>query len=83
MADPKETAGKLVNGTFEVLEGDNAFKAQVAAGIVDELFGSDTHALVRTIPGIPESLFETISDGLVAALEGAVLKRLNGEAPPA
>ena len=80
MAPPEETAAKLVDGTFEVLEGSAEYKAKVAAQIVDQMIGSDPHALVRTIPGIPEPLFETISDGLVGALEAAVLKRLT--APP-
>lgn len=76
MATPQETAQKLTEGTFEVLQSSNAYKAQVASQIVDQLIGSDPHALVRTIPGIPESLFETISDGLVGALEAAVLRKL-------
>lgn len=80
MPDPKVTAEKLVTGTFEMLEGDDIFKAKVASQIVDQLIGSDPHALVRTIPGIPESLFETISDGLVSALEVAILRRLTS--PP-
>ena len=78
MATPQETAAKLVDGTFEVLQGDHAYKAKVAAQIVDQMIGSDAHALVRSIAGVPESLVETFSDGLVGALEAAVLKKLTG-----
>jgi len=77
MATPKDTATKLVDGTFETLAGDNAYKASVAANIVDQLIGSDPHALLASIPGIPVELFEVISDGLIGALEAAVLRRLN------
>jgi len=77
MSTPQETAAKLVEGTFEVLGGDAAYKAKVAAEIVDQMIGSDPHALVRSIAGMPESLVETVSDGLVDALEAAVLKKLS------
>ena len=78
MATAEETATKLVDGTFEVLMGDHAYKAKVAASIVDQMIGSDPHALVSSIPGIPPSMFEALSDGLIGALEGAVLKKLTG-----
>lgn len=76
MPDPAVTAEKLVSGTFEMLEGDAAYKAKVVAQIVDQMIGSDPHALVTSIPGIPTALVETISDGLVSALEAAILKKL-------
>jgi hypothetical protein len=80
MPDPKVTAEKLVSGTFEVLEGDAAYKAKVAAQIVDQLIGSDPNALVRSISGMPEEMVELVSDGIVQALENAVLKRLTAPA---
>lgn len=78
MSDPKLTAEKLVTGVFDVLEGDNVFKAEVAGEVVDQLIGSDPHALVRSISGVPESMVEMISDGLVNALKAQVLKRISG-----
>lgn len=76
MATPAETAAMLVEGTFAVLQGDTAYKAQVVAQIVDQMIGSDPRALVRSIAGVPEVLVEAISDGLVMALEAAIMKRL-------
>ena len=78
MATPKETAAKLLDGTFEFIENDTPYKAKVAAQLVDQLIGNDPHALVRSIAGIPEDLVEVISDGIVNALEQAVLVRLGG-----
>ena len=83
MPEAAETARKLVDGTFEVLEGDNAFKAKVAAQIVDQMIGSDPHALVKSIAGVPEALVEPISDALVAALETKVLEKISGGGDPA
>jgi len=83
MATPEETAEKLVGAVFEVLEGDNAYKAKTAAAVVDQLIGSDPHALVSSIAGMPPALVETISDGIVQALEAAILKRLEAPVPPA
>jgi len=82
MATPQETAQKLVDGTFEVLTSDNTYKAEVAASIADQLIGSDPHALVSTVPGIPASLVETISDGLIEVVKAAILKKLNAASPP-
>jgi len=81
MADPNVTAQNLINGLFDVLQGDNAFKAKTMASIIDQLIGSDTNAVVKHIPGIPESIFETISDGLIGALENAILTKLQQPQP--
>ena len=81
---PDETAAALVGGLFDILEGDNAYKAKVVAGVVDQLIGSDPHALVSSIAGMPAQLVETVSDGIIDALEAAVLKKLDAAAlPPA
>ena len=83
MATPDETAAKLVAAVFEVLEGDNEYKAKVVAGIVDQMIGSDPHALVSSIAGMPPALVETVSDGIIQALEAAILKRLEPPVTPA
>ncbi len=82
MPNPDETAAKLVSGVFEVLEGDSAYKAKVIAGCIDQLIGSDPHALVSSIAGMPAQLVETVSDGIIDALEAAVLKRLEAPLDP-
>jgi len=80
MATAEETAVKLVEATFDTLQGGKDYQADVAAAIVDQLFGSDPHALVRGIAGIPESMVEMITDGLIKALRDAVKKRI-GDTP--
>lgn len=74
--DPKAAAKNLVETLAIVLSSDNAFKAETAAAIVDELLGTDPHAFLRQVKGIPPELFEMISDGIVQAIKAEAIKRL-------
>ena len=74
--DPKEAAAQLVNALAFTLAADTAYKAEVAAAIVDEMLGTNPHAIVSQIRGIPPELFELISDGLVQAIKAEAIKRL-------
>ena len=73
---PEQTSADLVAGVFAVIEGDAAYKAKVLRGVIDNLVGNDPNAIVRKISGLPESLVETVTDGLLDAIEGAVVEKL-------
>jgi len=74
---PDETAAKLVEAAFELIAGDNAYKARVVAQVLDNLIGNDPHAVVASIKGLPAEMVELMSDALIDAIEKGVLAKLN------
>lgn len=76
METAEMVAMNLTDSVFAIIDGDAQFKADVAGHVVDALIGSDPHSLVRSIKGVPESMVELISDGLISALKENLVTRL-------
>ena len=74
-----QTATNVLDAFFDTAAGGIQYQADVAGSVVDQLIGTDPHALVRSIPGVPESMVEMLSDGLVNVLKAQVLKKLAPE----
>jgi hypothetical protein len=74
----REAAAGQINALFTVIEGDAVVRADFIAGLVDELIGTDPHAILDNIPGLSADLTETMSDGLISAIKAAALRRFQG-----
>jgi hypothetical protein len=70
----------MVDGVFDTMDGDPAYRARVVRTIIDNLVGNDPRAIVSNIKGLPADMVELVTDAIFDAIEAAALKRFS---PPA